>query len=55
MVCRFVSPATEPYGDSSTWRHITGVAMRPGDELVIEGSADAAERSLLDYVEILSG
>jgi alpha-glucuronidase len=45
-------PATEPNGDSSTRRHIIGVALRPGDELRIEGSSDAAERAPLDYVEI---
>lgn len=45
-------PATEPNGDSSTRRHIIGVALRPGDELRIEGSPDAAERAPLDYVEI---
>jgi len=45
-------PATAPNGDSSTRRHITGVALRPGDELLIKGFPDAAEAAPLDYVEI---
>ena len=45
-------PATQPNGDSSTRRRIPGVALRPGDELRIEGFPDGAERAPLDYVEI---
>ncbi|MGA7402474.1 MAG: alpha-glucuronidase family glycosyl hydrolase [Candidatus Sulfotelmatobacter sp.] len=45
-------PATAPNGDSSTRRHITGLALRPGDILRIEGFPDAAEAAPLDYVEI---
>ncbi|MFZ0537286.1 MAG: alpha-glucuronidase family glycosyl hydrolase [Candidatus Sulfotelmatobacter sp.] len=45
-------PATAPNGDSSTRRHIPGVALRPGDVLRIEGFPDAAEAAPLDYVEI---
>jgi len=45
-------PATEPNGDSSTRRHIPDLALRPGDELRIEGSPDADERAPLDYVEV---
>jgi alpha-glucuronidase len=45
-------PATAPNGDSSTRRHITGVALRPGDVLRIEGFPDSAEAAPLDYVEI---
>jgi alpha-glucuronidase len=45
-------PATEPDGDSSTRRHITGVALRPGDVLRIEGFPHGAEAAPLDYVEI---
>jgi alpha-glucuronidase len=45
-------PATAPNGDSSTRRHITGLALRPGDVLRIEGFPDAAEAAPLDYVEI---
>ena len=45
-------PATAPNGDSSTRRHITGLALRPGDVLSIEGFPDAAEAAPLDYVEI---
>lgn len=45
-------PATQPNGDSSTRRHIPGLALRPGDELRIEGFPDEGERAPLDYIEI---
>ena len=47
-------PATKPGGDSSTRRRIPGLALRPGDEIRIEGIADGEERAPLDYVEIVS-
>ncbi len=47
-------PAADPNGDSSTRRHISGVALRRGDEFRIEGVPDGAERASLDYVEIHS-
>jgi len=37
---------------SSTRRRITGLALRPGDEIRIEGTADGGENAPLDYVEI---
>jgi alpha-glucuronidase len=45
-------PATEPNGDSSTRRDISGVALRPGDEIRIEGCPDGGEMAPLDYIEI---
>ena len=45
-------PATKPGGDSSTRRRITGLALRPGDEIRIEGIPDGAEQAPLDYIEI---
>ncbi|MFZ0817356.1 MAG: alpha-glucuronidase family glycosyl hydrolase [Candidatus Sulfotelmatobacter sp.] len=45
-------PATAPNADSSTRRHITGLALRPGDVLSIKGFPDAAEAAPLDYLEI---
>jgi len=45
-------PATKPGGDSSTRRRITGLALRPGDEIRIEGFPDGEEHAPLDYVEI---
>ncbi len=45
-------PATAPNGDSSTRRHIIGLALRPDDVLSIKGFPDAAEAAPLDYVEI---
>jgi alpha-glucuronidase len=38
---------------SSTRRAIRGVALRPGDEIRIEGRPDGAERAALDYIEIV--
>lgn len=45
-------PATEPNGDSSTRRHISGMALHPGAEIRIEGFPDGGELAPLDYVEI---
>ncbi|HXX22065.1 MAG TPA: hypothetical protein VEO19_02815 [Terriglobia bacterium] len=45
-------PATKPGGDSSTRRRVTGLALRPGDQIHIEGSPDGGERAPVDYVEI---
>jgi alpha-glucuronidase len=45
-------PATKPGGDSSTRHRITGLALRPGDEIRIEGIPDGAEKAPLDYIEI---
>lgn len=45
-------PATKPNADSSTRRRITGLALRPGDTIRIEGVPDGDEHSALDYIEI---
>jgi alpha-glucuronidase len=45
-------PATKPGGDSSTRRRITGVSLRPGDTIRIEGVPDGEEHAALDYIEI---
>ena len=45
-------PATKIGGDSSTGRRITGLALRPGDEIRIEGIPDREEHAPLDYIEI---
>ena len=45
-------PAIKPGGDSSTRRRITGLALRPGDVIRIEGFPDGKEFAPLDYVEI---
>ena len=37
---------------SSTRRTISGIALRKGDEIRIEGTPDGPERAALDYVEI---
>ncbi len=45
-------PAVKPGGDSSTWRRIPGLALRPGDEIRIEGFPDGQEHAALDYIEL---
>jgi alpha-glucuronidase len=45
-------PATKPGGDSSTRRRIVGLALRPGENIRIEGVPDGEEHAALDYVEI---
>ncbi len=45
-------PTMRTGGDSSTRRRIMGLALRPGDEVRIEGIPDGDERAPLDYVEI---
>jgi alpha-glucuronidase len=45
-------PATQPNADSSSRRRISGIALRPGDEIRIEGVPDGGERAPLDYMEI---
>jgi alpha-glucuronidase len=44
---------TEPDGTSSTRRMISGVALRPGDQITIQGFVDGGEDAALDYVEVL--
>jgi alpha-glucuronidase len=45
-------PAKKPGSDSSTRRRIKGLALRPGDEVRIEGIPDGEERAGLDFVAI---
>jgi alpha-glucuronidase len=45
-------PATKPGGDSSTRHKISGLSLRPGDEIRIEGSPDREEHAPLDYIEL---
>lgn len=45
-------PSKKPNADSSTRRRITGLALRPGDSICIEGIPDSEERASLDYIEI---
>jgi alpha-glucuronidase len=46
-------PARRLDSSSSTRRVITGVALRPGDEIRIEGRPGGPEPAALDYLEIL--
>jgi alpha-glucuronidase len=43
---------TEPDGTSSTRRMVYGIALRPGDEIRIQGRPDGSEDAALDYVEV---
>jgi alpha-glucuronidase len=43
----------EPDGTSSTRRMVTGIALRHGDEIRIEGFPDQSEDAALDYVEVI--
>lgn len=45
-------PGTKPNGDTSTRRWIPGLALRPGDEIRIEGAPNGGEAAPLDYIEI---
>jgi alpha-glucuronidase len=46
-------PARKIDGSSSSRRVIAGVALRPGDQIRIEGRPDGRETAALDYIEIL--
>ena len=48
-------PALKPNADSSVRRRVSGLALRPGDEIRIEGTPDGQEFAPLDYVEIHPG
>jgi alpha-glucuronidase len=45
-------PSAKMDGTSSSLRIVAGVALKPGDEIRIEGSPDGGESAALDYVEI---
>jgi alpha-glucuronidase len=46
-------PSARLDSTSSTRRSIPGIALRPGDEIRIEGAPDGGESAALDYLEIL--
>jgi alpha-glucuronidase len=48
------TPARKMDSSSSMRRTISGVALRPGDELRIEGIPDGSDPAGLDYLEILN-
>ena len=48
-----LAPTRRLDSTSSTRRQITGVALRPGDEIRIEGVPDGTEPAGLDYLEIV--
>jgi alpha-glucuronidase len=46
-------PGRDVSADESVRRRIKGVALRPGDEIRIEGVADKDDKASLDYIEII--
>jgi alpha-glucuronidase len=46
-------PNAKVGGDTSVRRRIAGLALRPGDEIRIEGIPDGGEHAVIDYVELL--
>jgi alpha-glucuronidase len=50
----FPARLPEPDGASSTRRLVKGLTLRPGDEIVVEGSPEKPETAALDYVEVIS-
>jgi alpha-glucuronidase len=45
-------PSEKPNGHTSTRCTVSGVALRPGDQLRIEARPDGTDRAVLDYIEI---
>jgi len=45
-------PTTKPDAHSSTRRCVRGLALRPGDQVRIEATADGSEQAAIDYIEI---
>ena len=45
-------PARKIDGSSSTRRVLTGIALRPGDEIRVEGTPGGADRAAFDYIEL---
>jgi alpha-glucuronidase len=45
-------PATKPGGDSSSRHRLKGLALRPGDEIRIQGIPDRDKPAALDFVSI---
>lgn len=45
-------PSKIPNGDTSTRKRITGIELRPGDEIRITGAPNNGDNASLDYIEI---
>jgi alpha-glucuronidase len=45
-------PSPKPNAHTSTRHTITGIALRPGDEIRIVASPDGGEHAMVDYLEI---
>jgi alpha-glucuronidase len=45
-------PSAKVGGDTSTRREIRGLALRPGDEITLEGFPDGGEHAAIDYIEL---
>ena len=47
-------PRAEPNGHTATWRRLTGLALRPGDEIRVDAEALDKDLAVLDYLEIVA-
>jgi len=45
-------PNAKVGGDTSVRPRISGLVLRPGDEIRIEGIPDGGEHAVIDYVEL---
>jgi alpha-glucuronidase len=45
-------PSSKLDAHTSSRRRVTGVALRPGDQVALEGTPDASDPAAVDYVEI---
>ncbi|MCX6636064.1 MAG: hypothetical protein NT090_13440 [Acidobacteria bacterium] len=45
-------PTRKVDGSSSSRRTVSGIALRPGDEIRIEGLPDGGETAAIDYIEV---
>jgi alpha-glucuronidase len=48
------TPTTLPDAHSSSRRTVSNVMLGPGDEIRVEGRADAGERAGIDYIELVT-
>ncbi len=45
-------PSNKLDAHTSSRRRVTGIALRPGDEIAVEGTPDASDPAAVDYIEI---
>ncbi len=47
-----VLPSREPDANTASRKTVRGIALRPGDEVVVEGEPEGGEKAVVDYVEV---